>query len=361
VRARYVVFVAISTLALAAAVAACADIFHSTDDIMNACEMDAGDACAVADAQPSTDADAADAPDTAIDICAASSKDALARAQTACKWLGACETPMGSNRFAECMVNALTAYDCTIAPNRLFQGDARAFWLCMASADSCAKVDACVFPKGRSKCGTTGLTFSACDESTVGTRDYCVDASASTITLGEPCSASGHQCVNGFCLADAGGACSPGCSGSLLSACDDAGINIGIDCKAFGAQACVTNGALNACKAARGGSCAPDTAVTCDGGVAIGCPSGVQESVNCTLLTQQADHCNAAAIGQPWNVARACFSAGRCIADSCSGATLTSCIGGVTYTTTCGAPFTGCATTPASADGPNARCVIPGR
>ncbi len=347
-----------SAAALGFALAACTDLFHGTDDLKNICELDA-DVSGCVDAAPAPDS--APAPDASFDLCLVDSVAAKIRAETACKWLGACETPIGRNRFAECMLGALKTYDCSIAPNRKPKGATAAYWGCLARVNSCGDVDRCIFSKPVNTCGTVGIT--GCDSKNEGVRDYC--ATTPSNARGEPCFAFGQTCYSpgggGFCGGEReDGGCTTGCSGSQLHDCDDAGVNVGIDCTTYGAQACVSTSGVLGCKAELGTSCMATTAVTCTNGIATGCPSGVQEKVACKTLTGMSV-CNPVAPGALWDVSRVCLDPAGCSAsaDSCSGTTISSCVGGAIYTTKCEAPFVGCSTTPLATEGAYARCVLP--
>lgn len=365
-RTRFVIAAAsiAGAAALGVVLAACGDLFHGTDDIKNLCELEAGvEGCGVDAATVDTGAETA-APDAGFALCLTNSAGAKARAETACKWLGACETPIGRNRFATCMVDALSTYDCNITPNRKPNGKPADYWKCLAQVDSCAKVDACVFTTGHNLCPDGGV-LSTCDPGrSPGVRNVC---NGSNILRGEACFATGRSCADGIglCLGESsGGSCTTGCFGKQLHDCDDAGVNVGVDCNVFGAQACVSSGSILGCKAQNGNPCTATTAVTCtSGGIATGCPSGVEETVQCRSLTGQTA-CDPGAPGPLWDVSRVCFNTGLSLPcsptpDSCAGNQLSSCIGGVTYTTTCSAPYTGCATSPPTADGANARCTLP--
>jgi hypothetical protein len=168
----------------------------------------------------------------------------------------------------------------------------------------------------------------------------------------------------GFCGVGATSTCTRGCTGTVLHDCDDAGVDIGLDCDAFGAQACAADAGAFGCKV-RGTPCTPTSVVTCNNGVATGCPAGSLETVKCGALNGVAGDtaCDPNAPGPAWDVSRACFNngaTGTCVGavDSCSDAGLSSCHGGINYQTTCVAPFTGCVVD-TTIDGPGARCGLP--
>src|SRR5579862_5540965 len=74
---------------------ACSDLFHSTTDLLTACQLDAQTPGCSAE----TGADANPEANTGVtDFCASfTPAEARLHAQNACAWLGACETPMGDN------------------------------------------------------------------------------------------------------------------------------------------------------------------------------------------------------------------------------------------------------------------------
>ena len=402
------------------ALGGCGDLFHETSDIRNACERDASTAgcpgvtpggSSSDGSGGSSDVDAGDGAPREYDFCAMASPTALATAQNACAWLGACESPVGNNRFADCMRHAILAYDCRANPNRPVRSNARAFWGCMQGATDCASVDRCALPSGR-RC-VNGTWLPSCVPPAQG--DAIADASGVADAGGGfdfgPASISRATCANGLpegdeaencaawgqtCVESDGGArcgSAPGggaciaslCVGGALTDCDDAGRSIGVDCANYGAQTCTASGAGAACVAQGGAICPSGPEVVCLGEIATGCPSGEIEAVDCTLLVPRSDggsamassaaapganpmsggsracHASGAGSPKPWDVSRACFLDQGCTtADACSGATLTSCVGGVTYSFDCGAsPFGGCQVVLTSdADGARARCVV---
>ena len=362
---------AAATIAMSggAALVACSDLFHATDDIHTACELDASDdACKTAvDVDAMSDAPPDAAPDAPLDFCTWDAARARKSAETACMLLGMCEEPMGKQRFGECMAHALLAYDCNANPNRKVKGPTRDFWTCMASVTECGGVGACTYPVPQ---GCPAGTFVACGQvdSTAATRVDC-PGQIGVVPKTENCAAWGQTCAAegpfSVCSGDTSFRCATpaasACTGTALSDCPiDGGNNLGVDCKSFGVQACVTNGGLAACAAEGAKTCTPTTAVTCDGDVARGCPSGVEEKVDCAAITLRPGTCDAfatpsAALG----VASACFAQTSCddggSSETCAGSAITSCFGGVVYSVACA---NGCtfATTP---DGVRAACRKP--
>jgi hypothetical protein len=343
---------------------ACVDLFHGTS-FASACDVDAA-ACAPLDANVADDApivveDAG--TDGPTNFCAWSSATAAANAAHACAWLGACEGAFDDNAFGPCMVHAVLAYDCATNPNRPVIGAAHAYWDCLWQATTCGDVANCVEPSGtRETCAGAGAAYVACDPSTA-----ALIACGGGVASGSPpaglesCAALGQTCTTSGPAECSGSttACSGASSGAMCAAgttrlhdCDPDGgaLDYGVDCASFGAGSCFS-GAFGACLATDGAPCAPQSAVTCeDGGVAVGCPSGVTEQIDCDAVlgvTGGASTCNPQAPGRQWDVSRAC-SLGTCDGqhDSCdpTGPTITTCFHGATFSASCkDLGFTSCA------------------
>jgi hypothetical protein len=332
------------------AIAACADLFHSTSEILNKCELDAT-ACSDARAE-------ADAIVEPADFCRWTASEALARAKDACAWLSACQLPLGGNKVGTCMARALLAYDCGANPNRRVKGRAHEYWDCLSRARSCDAVAACTFPAGSPVCEPDGGQFFACGtEANRAARIEC--ANDRPKALGESCATAGQICRNGACAAE--GECSvSGCAGTVLKQCD-AGANLGLDCQSFGGQRCVeAEGGAPSCLAERGDSCTPTVDITClDGGRASSCPSGVRETVDCTVLTGIGT-CNQAKVTPQLGAAAGCYAGnGNCPADSCSGDVVISCFAGRTWELRCAEHGLGpCRDAPTLED-PNAKSCTP--
>ena len=264
----------------AAALAACFDLFHSTTDVLSACELDARAPGCLADAGV-----AATIPDAGTDFCRQwTSAVAHQKAEYACAWLGACETPTGRNAFGPCMFQALLAYDCAANPNHLAQGKGHALWDCLWQVKTCGDVDRCVFPAGPQGC-TPGETSATCGISGVDggsnadVRVVCADGGRPSVEncalWGQTCAAydAGTVCT-GVAGLNAGPRCSsraciPGSTGSLneVEWCDDAG-DQGIDCASNGAGRCdgfrEASAPWVACIAAGdAGACSPKPSATC--------------------------------------------------------------------------------------------------
>jgi hypothetical protein len=318
---------AIST-AGTAALAACFDLFHSTVSIETACQHDAaGRGC------------------TPVTLCATDAGLARERAQHACAWLGACETPLGRNAFGPCMMQALLAYDCAANPNHGFKGDVAAFWTCVADVQSCDDVADCLFGVAAPSCRDGGDSVSCAD---AGARVECSEGTAH----GESCAAWGQTCAatssGGTCGGSATGTCpseGTGCyDDAAIHWCfDDAGEDIGVDCSGFGAQTCTgfpRDGAAWVACLAEGesaeGGCEPSTAVTCDGGVAFSCPSGIPESLDCAVLLGSPAACREGSLSPPFDWTSPCAVVpAACTVDACDGGTLTGCERGAPLSVDC--------------------------
>lgn len=345
---------------LGAALFACFDLFHSTADLLTACEIDAAtDGCTP---------EGGSASEAATDFCGWSSSQAKEYAQRACAWLGACETPMGGNAFGPCMFEALLAYDCAANPNHRAKARAHGLWDCLWKVHSCSEVDDCVFPKGVQGCGAGVSDYVAC-ASAVGAavnnldvRVECVDGGAAR---GENCAFWGRTCAsngaNAVCAGDrdAGFACmQPSCEGSprtRLHWCEGgataAGIDVGMDCAGNGAGTCAGfpegNPQWVACiaesDAGAAASCTPAASAMCtDAGAAVSCPSGVREELDCVALLGSPSACHAGPLDPPFDWTSACLAnPPQCASDSCVGATLAGCARGTVFPVDCNRPDVG--------------------
>jgi len=328
---------------------ACVDLFHSTADLLTACELDAtADGCAppARDAAPVPGDGAADAGVGAgpTDFCAWSSSEARQHAARACAWLGACETPLGRNAFGPCMFEALLAFDCAANPNHRATGQRRRLWDCLWQVRSCADVEACIVPaavcsRSTASAGCDGTTRFECTDAGVRAENCALWGKTCTVDL------TGTSCTGGGgALCDSG---LGGCDGPSLSRlhwCAADGEDLGIDCSGNGAGRCAAFDAVDAswvaCVAGSdAGPCAPTAAATCtDSGVAASCPSGNPETLDCTaLLGGDATTCNAGPLAPPFDWTSPCaVMQSPCTADSCDGSVLTGCARGATFTVDCG-------------------------
>ncbi|HEY2517198.1 MAG TPA: hypothetical protein VGI39_40275 [Polyangiaceae bacterium] len=349
-------------LGLALLLGGCGDLFHSTD-FPDLCQTDAA---ACTQSEPGSVLDGG-APFPA-DFCAWDSATARAHALHACAWLGACAGPGGKNAFGTCMVEALLAYDCAANPGRPVLGAAHASWDHLWRASTCADVLAAVEPgTPRAACGASSFDYLACAPSpNTDTLLGCTagDGGAPSVI---DCAASGQTCVSsgaGASCAGSAAACASAmgtfCDGTHLHDCQAGGdssgpTDVGVDCASFGAGSC----ASGACLAAGDAGCAASSLVTCEGDVAVGCPSGIAERIDCAQVLGGTASCDPNAPGRAWDVARAC-SAGACPADSCGGG-LKSCARGVPVGVDCAAMGLGACTlvTVAGDATPHAACSAP--
>jgi hypothetical protein len=356
----------LGVVALGSVAVACADIFHDTD-APTLCDVDA--------AAPGCTTPAVDGGST--DICAPDHATAEARAKHACAWLAACETAIGKNATGECMAEAILAYDCQANPNRRPKLKAKAFWTTLANVKSCDDVDNAVFPEDKP---TTclGAGFVGCTKwfqtTNLATRIAC--PTKGQRYFGENCILQGRTCDSippndagggnntAGCLGAKGRNCkqSPGCEGSNLVVCDDAGLDRGLDCSLFGKGECSNTGAAPACVPEGPSKAAlPDIKCTA-AGEAQSTVSGVLESVDCTYVSGPAPgNCTEITnppLGTP--AAAACKRTAGCGADSCNADKLVACVGGRSVTIDCIADgLKGCNDTLNTLEGVRASCVKP--
>ncbi len=356
-RGRHVVAaLGVAAACAAGSLAGCVDLFHSTDFEGAAVAIDAGPSESGLDAAP-------------YEICAPSPAEALTLAKRSCALLSACESPIGDNAIGRCLPNAIVAYDCSVSPLRPNAGAAVAYWSCLAQATAlpdtdkaCAAVHTCIYPEGVSTCPATGA-FTSCPGA-VAARGDC--ESAGREPPSETCAATGRTCTaNGpseaYCTGGAGLGCTGArCAGTQLRAClgpgaitlPDGGkgtLDEGFDCAAYGGGTCVQNATTASCKPASDKVCSPTANVKCEGNVAVGCPSGFEERVDCAALTGiknvtslPRSTCSASTGGRAWDVSRACGISGSdggsgCGRDECSGEKLVACVRGVQVTIDCAA------------------------
>ncbi len=365
-RWRTAVALSVVSCTLGATLAACFDLFHSTGDIVTACQIDS----ATAGCQP----------DAGAQLCATSATEAWARAEHACAWLGSCETPLGRNAFGSCMIEALMAYDCNANPNHRFKGKAAALWSCLGSTRNCADVHACVFPVGKEACATSGdhLACGSAASTTANNDDVRLQCQGGG---GENCALWGQTCAgsssSAACSGSQPGSCSDSGSGCFadntsIHWCTDAG-DLGINCANFGTQRCSgfpeTDASLwVACIAeteagAEAGTfthCAPDASATCVGGMAVSCPSGVVEYLDCAALLGTQGACAAGPLVPPFDWTAACvLNPPSCVADSCDGRTLHGCGRGQVFSTDCADAGLGPCTILVTDDGQERAACVP--
>jgi hypothetical protein len=306
-------------VALGATSAACFDLFHSTSDILTACEIDAqSPACGA----------------HSTDFCAWSPPEARQHAAHACGWLGACETPMGRNALGPCMFEALLAYDCAANPNHQVKDPAHALWDCLWQAQSCDDVSACILPGGPPTCQGAGDVTACADAGgapeSAGIRIACDPAHADAAPPSENCALWGQTCASAggraTCSGDvAGYSCAQSeCFGNQLRWCD--GGDVGIDCTSNGAGRCsgfpkTSQAAWVACVAeSDAGACPADLTARCTSGRAVSCPSGVLETINCqSLLGGTSGACQSGPLNPAFDWTSPCVvKPPECTSDSCA-------------------------------------------
>jgi hypothetical protein len=330
--------------------AACFDLFHSTSDVLTACDIDASTPGCVAPATavPSLP----DAGET--DFCTWTPDKARARAQHACAWLGACETPMGRNAFGSCMFQAQLAYDCEANPNHRVKGKSHSLWDCLSQVKRCGDVDSCVFPEGPTGC-EPAASYTACGAgadamaSNADVRFECIDGGvARPNAYGENCALWGQTCAsNGsaaFCAGMAGLTCgsAKACLGdprAQLQWCVDGG-DKGIDCADNGGQLCVAfpdaaHPWLACAVESDAGPCLPDPSAACVNGVALSCPTGTLETIDCASVLQSDAGCEPGALAPPFDWTSPCAVVPSGCTESCAGTSLTGCARGAAFTLDC--------------------------
>lgn len=325
-------------LAVVPALAACVDLFHATS-FETLCDRDAS-ACG----DLATDAAGADAAaEDPVDVCAASSEEALARARHACAWLGACLGPLGETTFGACMLRMQLAYDCAANPSLRPLGEAEALPRCLVGADTCDAVRACVLGEAAvPACAAVASgTFRACGaEGNV--RAECGD---SELAVGlEPCALTGRTCTRlddseALCLGVAGTSCATaGCVGTSAVSCRSISggqVDVGIDCAKVGAGRCVAGACAPSSDAT---ACTAPTMPACKGSVVEHCVDGRLARLDCAAFGLGCDA--AAAQDGAWNLASLCSATpARCTApdERCVGAKVTSCAHGAPRELDCAA------------------------
>lgn len=329
---------------------ACVDLFHSTDSSL--CDGPGNPPCdAAVRPEAAVEAGAEGGP---VEICAASSAEASARADRVCALLGACTGALGTSSFGQCRARAMLAFDCTGAPDRKVKGVVRTYWTCLASARTCDDVDLCVWRAPVRPCGDGATPFIQCGNP--GMRAECTVAAASRPSSLESCSGIGQSCVqldseHAFCAGKRGLSCAPStpptCDGTHLVHCStegrtDAGIDVGYDCADFGAGSCAITGSGPAC-VPDGPQCQGEQ-VRCQGTRAEVCVGGRRETLDCATLGVP---CNEA--GPVSDATQACFNgATPCDSDDyCEGSKVVSCLFGATFKLDCVAKgYKGCTRVP---------------
>jgi hypothetical protein len=349
------------------------DLFHSTAAVRTHCQINPSAAECAADAAPD---DATTDAAEAVDFCSWSRDDARLRAQHACAWLGACESPVGRNQFGACMFEALLVYDCAANPDHRATGMRHDAWACLAAAKSCDDVGACGFAADATGCSNGGTRCA--DPPGVTLRVDCLDGGVDAGGA-ESCLLWGQGCVSD----DASAACSgPGgggldCNGQSLGSCvgdppsqlhwcgPDGG-DIGINCGSQSARTCAgfpdaASPAWLACvpEGDGGAPCDPTTAVVCNGDVAQSCAAGIAETIDCAALLGSTPACNEVQLAPAFDWTEACFLATACGPDACTGSMVTSCARGATFEVDCTQSGLGPCQLVSTADGARAQCAAP--
>lgn len=369
-RARTVCGMLITTVGIATVglPMACSDLFHGTDDIRTAC---ARDAAALGCAAPASSAgpDASDGSAPAVDFCAWSSQDARHYAEHACAWLGACETPLGRNAMGSCLFEGLLAYDCAANPAHRPKGVTRDLWACLAVANSCDAVRQCLLPRAVS-C-VVGASATCVDDSVGSSRTICDDGGVhveNCALWSERCAAQdgGATCGSFAAPFCANGTNPVGCGAGQLLCGADGPSSVLFDCTGSGGQNCggfpmQDAAAWLACTpedAGTSAACDPTVSVTCEGGTANSCPTGIPEVLACDTLLATDGGCTAGSLSPPYDWTSPCgLVAPQCGHDACGdggpgvATTLAACVRGAVRAVDCSALGLGPCQSTSSADG----------
>lgn len=336
--------------------AACVDLFHSTD-FDTLCSFDAS-ACTTEDGGGSSKPDGSKSDAGAgagdVDFCTKyTTKDArVAAAQHACVWLTNCLPSKQEGAYANCFAHALAAYDCDFNPFLRPRADGAAFWECLSNVGACSSVAQCVFGGDAPTCTGAG-SFRQCDKSNKHAAVVECGSTTTPVSI-ETCTLAGQACVNvdqqtARCAGQggAGPGCpsSPRCVGTSAVSCgaiDTVRSDQGIDCALVGSGKCVEEGLAVAC--APGVDAPPcdsaSAALTCaDATTAEGCVDSATIRIDCSALGQVCNDANSrtldplsACTQKDGGALNACSGG----VDTCDGTTkLQSCRGGTQFTVKC--------------------------
>lgn len=311
----------------------CVDLFHSTADVLDKCEIDA----------------------SSCDFCALPAGAAENLAEHACAWLGACESPVAGNAFGPCMVEARLAFDCSISPNHPVIGSAHALWACLAQVRTCGDVRACILPGLAPSCAQDAAATSCVSAGPTTARVVCTDAGSfveNCALWGQTCdpsvspascgtgSTGGLECGPNGALDDA----SPGSCDSQdtqrLYWCGTEG-EVGFDCSGTGTGQCGIFPSLDsgtswpACVPEGDAACQASSSVSCASDIATSCPAGLTETIDCARLLGTSGSCSDdAGLAPPFDWTSPCQGGGAC-QEGCAGDTLIGCARGARFVTNC--------------------------
>jgi hypothetical protein len=289
--------------------------------------------------------------------CGLSPSEATLQAERACAWLGACESPIGSQQFAACVTLALRVFNCSIEPGQLAKGKALDIWSCLTTVTGCADVRRCLIGERTEVC-LEASAYLNCSKSSPGVRVGCRD----NLIAFENCAAWGQTCVahSGRDDAQCGGStseasCNDGCIGaSSLRGCVSRGASArdeGFDCSLRGDGRC-ENGAC----VGPGAACSEAATVTCTYDNASLCFAGRWQTIACGALGMK---CLEGALPRAWDPSSACVGRSTCTGDRCSGATLISCSSAVERSVNCAAVGLGNCEVVTTVEGLRAACRAP--
>jgi hypothetical protein len=327
--------------------AACVDLFHSTD-FPTLCDVDAS-ACATADAKVDVEVDSGGETDSGgpVDFCTLTVDEAAKTAERACGWLGACLGSSETNSYADCYVRALSAYDCAFNPSLRPRGETANTWNCLKSASNCDAVAQCIFKTPLPGCKNAGL-YTACNE---GDAPVVLNCSTGAIAVAmDPCALRGQICTKfddstARCTGTPAATCKTDggmdgtCSGEFAVKCHSVGgidADEGMDCTTVGAGRCVLSAAGPVCAPLdTPGTCTKAiTTPHCTGTVVESCVDGKPVRFDCASLEQSC----AAAAASALDLTTACTTTSTpCTAgpDTCDGGSVQSCRNGKLFTLSC--------------------------
>ena len=343
---------AVTAIAFVASGIACVDLFHSTD-FETLCTHSPNDPECVADGAATADVvnePVVDAPRPRPNFCGWSSAEARKQALRACAWLGACEGPLRESSFGKCVVRAQLAYDCKANKTLRPAGETDELWSCLSTAQTCAEVDQCVFPKGVDACGTIdggpGASFTASGNQNPAVCVRCVQPGGGRAAGVEPCAMLGQKCARqdeaaAYCSGTRGfNKCSTTtCAGTSAVDCN-LDHDVGVDCAASGGT-CVLDdaGAGPICAPnAAAPTCLTDAPPTCESTAVTQCVGGKLIRVDCGPLGLACDVTDV----KPYDPTAACtleraaeVECDKSALDECNGTTLTGCGRGKKFTIDC--------------------------
>ena len=335
--------------------AACVDLFHSTD--FETLRDEAG----VASDAPTADVAVDGGSKPLVDFCKWSPAEAQNNAARACAFLGSCTGILGETTFGPCMLHALWAYDCDLNRHLRPNGATYALWSCLSDVKTCGEVEACLRPGGGTDICPAVVSGSPTECGDAGTSELRIECSNPQMgppANSEPCALQGRTCValdptTSTCAGATKKSCAQGreCVGTAAVDCRPMQpgptlVDLGIDCAAFGGGACAAEDAggdagtiLGCAPLPSAPACDAGIAVTCDEdlpGVARSCVAGRSISIDCAKLGVGCDVSKGVPGYRPIEACAEHVDAGRCnTPDECRNGKLRSCAQGIAFEADC--------------------------